>query len=290
MSHMEKYGLELAGVNVCLSTDQELTITDRLTPFLVNGEMLEPDCFIEITSCELFPPIPKEGERRGPAYHVYCGEEQWIFHYKDATDKPYAWVRMLPSGDIQVRYLPEYASFFTGTAGLFNRIGAENLFLQYQRLILHAAFVKDKEKAILFSGPSGIGKSTQAELWRQHKKAEIVNGDKVAIGQVNDVWTAWGIPYAGTSRIYRRESAPIEAIVILQQAKINRIQKLVASKAAARLYPEFTMHTWDEIYVDKVLEILRKIVTEVPVYLMECLPDESAVTYLNDFLEKERTT
>ena len=42
----------------------------------------------------------------------------------------------------------------------------ESRLLANDRLILHASVIRQKNHVILFSAPSGTGKSTQAELWR----------------------------------------------------------------------------------------------------------------------------
>ena len=53
----------------------------------------------------------------------------------------------------------------------------------FQTILLHGAFVDYGERGLVFTGPSGIGKTTQAELWQQYAGARIVNGDKVHVSQ-----------------------------------------------------------------------------------------------------------
>ena len=60
---------------------------------------------------------------------------------------------------------------------------------------------------ILFSGPSGIGKSTQAALWQRYAGAEIVNGDRALVRP--DTGTVSGVFYAGTSGISRNVTASL---------------------------------------------------------------------------------
>ena len=45
-------------------------------------------------------------------------------------------------------------------------------------MVLHCSVLKVKSGVILFSGPSGIGKSTQAGLWTKYRKARVINGDR----------------------------------------------------------------------------------------------------------------
>lgn len=99
-------------------------------------------------------------------------------------------------------------------------------------------------------------------------------------------WTAWGIPYAGTSGIYRNERAQISALVVLKQAKENRICKLSGVEALRYLYPETTIHQWDAKFVEKVTSLLLQLISAVPVFLLECVPDESAVLMLQEKVSK----
>ena len=67
-------------------------------------------------------------------------------------------------------------------------------------LVLHSAYIITRQgQGILFSGPSGIGKSTQAALWQRYAGAEIVNGDRALVRP--DTGTVSGVFYAGTSGI-----------------------------------------------------------------------------------------
>lgn len=52
-------------------------------------------------------------------------------------------------------------------------------------LVLHCAYMQREGKAILFSAPSGTGKTTQATLWEKHRGTRVVNGDKALIRRVD---------------------------------------------------------------------------------------------------------
>ena len=55
-----------------------------------------------------------------------------------------------------------------------------NVLLTKGVLHLHSSFVLYKDKALVFTAPSGIGKTTQAELWRDFQGALIVNGGRLS--------------------------------------------------------------------------------------------------------------
>ncbi len=80
-----------------------------------------------------------------------------------------------------------------------------------------------KYGAVLFTAPSGTGKSTQAELWRKHRGASIINGDCTLIAEDDGVFTAFGFPFSGTSGIFENRKAPIAAVVYLRNLNIFAI-------------------------------------------------------------------
>lgn len=82
-----------------------------------------------------------------------------------------------------------------------------------------------------FCGRSGIGKSTQANLWKEYENALILNGDRCAVGFVDGAANAFGLPFCGTSGICLNFSLPIAAIISLGQAPENRITRLSGVRA-----------------------------------------------------------
>ena len=54
-------------------------------------------------------------------------------------------------------------------------------FAKLNALFMHASAIEYKGNGIIFAGYSGVGKTTQAELWKKHMHADIINGDKAFI-------------------------------------------------------------------------------------------------------------
>lgn len=281
---MKTFFINLAGCVVKMQLVNDITISERLIPFLLREQPHKVDIILDVRSCTQLPTYDRGGYWEGTNYYVYHEKELRIFHVNEVGNPPFSVTCFREDGNVSFLYLTEYEHYFTGSSGIFNKIGTEQLLLQQNRLLLHASFVTYDGNGILFSGPSGIGKSTQAELWKRTMGAEIINGDRAALGLSDEGWTAWGIPYAGTSGICHNESASLLAIVVLRQAKENRICKLSPVEALRHLYPEVTIHQWDVKFVEKVTCLLTKLISVVPVFLLECLPDESAVAILKEKL------
>lgn len=223
-----------------------------------------------------------------PGYIVYQFEDKQI-RYIGSVEQDWenAYMRVEHEGYIhKVQLLEsEYTEKF-GAKTVLNAMAMEHLALEVNGIILHASYINHNGRAILFTAPSGTGKSTQAALWEEHRKAEIINGDRVLIRTIEGKAYASGIPFAGSSNYCKNVSLPIDAIVYLAQAPKTTIEKMSLPKAFRNLWQECTINTWNTEDVEKATAVLIDILKEIPVYYMPCTPDESAILALEDELKK----
>ena len=172
---------------------------------------------------------------------------------------------------------------------LFNAMGFDVLLAKEKKLILHASFIAFQNKAILFSAPSGTGKSTQADLWQKYVRGvEIINGDRAIIGIEDNGVKAYGLPFCGTSKITLNQSFNLSTIVILRQGKINKLIELAAKDGYKYLYSQVNWIGWDKKLQINILDLLEKVVNSIKIYYFECLPEQSAVKMLKTMITKER--
>lgn len=161
----------------------------------------------------------------------------------------------------------------------------DKLLLPMNRVILHASAVIHNGEAILFTAPSGMGKSTQASLWEERLGSEIINGDKVIVSVDGNRPVAYGGPIAGTSRIFRDICAPIKAIVYLHQGETNQAGLLDQRHSFMNLYSQVIKRGDDPAFNQALLPLLEDIATKVPMLDYTCLPETSAVDYLLERLD-----
>lgn len=154
-------------------------------------------------------------------------------------------------------------------------------------VVLHSSLIEWEGKAIVFTAPSGTGKSTQAELWHRFRGAEVINGDRCGLLLRNGAVRAEGVPFSGTSGICKKRSLPVAAIVYLSQSPENTVRRLRGYRAFARIWEGCTVHTWDPEAVSAVTDTVSRIVSAVPVYHLACTPDEMAVQVLQAQLQQE---
>ena len=153
-----------------------------------------------------------------------------------------------------------------------------------QTALFHAAAVSFKDSAYMFLGKSGTGKSTHARLWQQYiEGVELVNDDNPVV-RIMDNGQAWvfGSPWSGKTPCYRCVSYPLKGIVLLSQAPYNKIERLRGIQAYAALVPSISGMRWDEPVADGLHQTENALVSYVPVWHLDCLPDEAAACICNE--------
>lgn len=163
---------------------------------------------------------------------------------------------------------------FSGSAGdvLFR-----NLILHHHGIVVHASAIEWEGKGIIFSAPSGVGKSTQSNLWKRHMNAKILNDDRPAVRMINEQPFLYGTPWSGSSAKFLNKSVPLKAIVLLEQSPEDRIEKLSGYEPARQLLPRCFLPYYDMEYMKLALDTIEKIIASVPVYALKCKPDKDAV-------------
>ena len=157
-----------------------------------------------------------------------------------------------------------------------------NVLLTKGVLHLHSSFVLYKDKALVFTGPSGIGKTTQAELWRDFQGALIVNGDACLLRRMEDGWHAFGTPVHGSSPYCENREAPLSALVVLKQGRENRLERLDAFSALSECLPEFYRPRMDPETEDTFWKAADSLFREIPVYKLTCRPDREATELVKE--------
>lgn len=144
-------------------------------------------------------------------------------------------------------------------------------------LLIHASCINWRGEGIIFTAASGVGKTTQAELWAKYKKAEIINGDKVIVECGNKSCYAWGSPWKGSSPYGINKRVPLKALLVLSQSKNNYLKKLSVSEIMEQLFPHVFFPSWNELCADQIIRSLDSMINHIPVYHLSCRPDEAAV-------------
>ena len=279
--------LTIADIPITLVTDQVLPMDEAFAPFTRRSGGARYTARFRETA--VLPPIPEKVLWEGPCDRFHPdGSGGWLRSFFDAprSREPYAVGRYeYAHGYIQVDYLARGRRCVCDLNNTFFHLGLEALLCQEGKFCLHAACVTTERGALLFAGPSGRGKSTQAELWCRHQGGRLLNGDRPILGQKQGRWTAWGSPYAGSSRCYRSDSAPIAAILVLEPWGPCQIRRLPLGEAFRRIYALLTMYSWDGRFTAAALDFAAALAADVPVYAYQCTADAASPAFLAASLE-----
>ncbi len=148
---------------------------------------------------------------------------------------------------------------------------------------LHAALIEYHGIGIAFLGPSGIGKTTQAELWNRYRDARIINGDITFVQEENGDFWGVGTPWHGSSPYCENRRVRLKALVILKQAKNNSLRTLEGYEKVREVSNSVFYPRWVEDGMELCLQTLDQLLCSLPVLELSCIPEETAVA----LLEKE---
>lgn len=282
-----KVTLCLGSVVFSITIDREIILNPGLERFLMSEET-KPDVSVQF--------VWEWDEKQLPCMENYLGKDSLLKYFR-SKDRYYAWV-IADEQTYQARteYTPdcEHIECYINEARCHERlvnVGTLLRFLpmravfdRFGILFFHASQIAYRGKGILFTAPSGTGKTTQAKLWRDCRGAELVCNDRTLIRRTGEKWMTYGYPLDGSEPVRSTKVMTLGAIVLLHQGKENRVERLHGAKAVAELMSQLVLDAWDVDArmhaVDRILDVMK----EIPVYRLSCRPEPDAVICLEEKL------
>lgn len=257
-----------------------------LAPFRVQEAAQTHRFLFELT--QTLPPPAGPELADFPGYRVYAdgeGTVRYIGSVQNGWENGY--IRAQHRG--KEHHILLKADQFSGPIGVktvLNAMEAEHLVVQAGGFVFHSSYIEYEGKAVLFTAPSETGKSTQADLWHALRGARIVNGDRSVIRVEKEMVCAAGLPFAGSSQYCENRTLPLAAVVYLQQAPQTTIRRLKGVEAFRRIWEGVSVNTWNKEDITRVTELVQQVIGQVPVFQLDCTPDESAVNALEQMLRQ----
>lgn len=236
----------------------------------------DEDFDICLLDSPLMPKVPMLHRQSGIEYYNSPAGQLRIYTQLTAADGCQVACLLRPNGKNTLYYPASRWEHYAQELHCMHLIGCEKLLLKHQAFLLHSAVVMMDGKTVLFSGPSGVGKSTQAQLWKDCLGAKVVNGDRCVIMKKQDTFYGGGSPWSGTSGIHCADQAPIAGIFLVNQSPENSVVRLGAA-AFIPLLTQSIVNSWDTDFMARVTGLITELLAQVPVYRLNCRPDQKAV-------------
>lgn len=209
--------------------------------------------------------------------------EAWYYTFPDG--QIYACCREESEGHFSIHYQQDLKEYLAGNATLFYLSALEYRMIRKGDMVLHSSYILDQEQAVLFTAPSGTGKSTQAHLWHDVRGSQIINGDRALLQKGEHGWIAGGWPMSGSSGISTPRLAPIRAVIILSQSSQNLGYRLSPEEGFEALKKEIVLRPWSTGDIAQAGEQLQDFCSQIPIYAYACRKDPSSVTDLLHIIE-----
>lgn len=280
----------IAGIGIQVSVPDDWMYRDEreLAPFV--HEPVTADWELDVRTTEELPEPEGELIFRESGKRIYYHQDQeirYIGSVEQGWQNAYLWACCRENRVQTLVKQDELRDVITPKV-VMNSLCAEHMIAKHDGFLLHASYILHNGRAILFTAPSGTGKSTQADLWCRLRGAELINGDRAAVRVGENEINAWGIPFSGSSGVGKNAVAPLGAIVYLSQAPVTTISRLKGFRAFRQVWEGCCVNAWNRADLEKCTQTVTTAVSRVPVFHLACTPDESAVVALEEALKKQR--
>lgn len=170
---------------------------------------------------------------------------------------------------------------------LFHAIRYAFLYLAQKQgmFAIHSASILYKGKAWLFSGHSGMGKSTQANLWKELYQTPIINGDLNLVALTENGPVIYGIPWCGTSGISDTNTYPLGGIILLGRSTIDSCEELTANEKVLLVTQRLISPSWDEKMLLNNITFSTTLAKKISICRLSCTKNPSAAETLKKWID-----
>jgi len=156
-----------------------------------------------------------------------------------------------------------------------------HLALHRNAIMIHASGVILNNKGLIFSGFSGIGKSTMAGLW-QTNGYELINDDRLLLRVIDGRCHVFNtpMPYADSPK-----SNILNHAFLLKQHPENYLAALHGINKLTRIMAYCIQHHYNKEHVQIIMNTMHAIVSDITIHELGFFPDNKVVNLLKNEFE-----
>lgn len=180
----------------------------------------------------------------------------------------------------------EFSDGYLEALAIYRRIC--DAVLDDHMFLFHCSAVGYDGKAVLFTAPSGTGKSTQASLWAKYLKDRvcIVNDDKPLIQITDQGAMVYGTPWSGKHHRNTNCALPVKAVILLERGEVPQIKREQPGNVYPYLYQQVYKFQEEEKML-KLLKLFNDFVLKIPVYRLKANISEESVKAVREALYRD---
>lgn len=150
------------------------------------------------------------------------------------------------------------------------------LTVNHDAIMLHASGIFDGDKGRIFSGFSGTGKTTMANIWKS-KGSLLINDDRLIIRKKGSNYFIYNTPMFYTDE---PKHAPLDTIYLLSHSPENTVRKLSGVKAVSRLMAYCIQHGYARNILENHTAFLSELINHIPVHELGFVPNTTVIDFI----------
>jgi hypothetical protein len=135
-------------------------------------------------------------------------------------------------------------------------------------LLVHAAGAVVNDRAFVFAGHSGDGKTTLSHLL-ETEGAELLSDERIALRRNGSGFTAYGTPWPGEGNVVSAAAYPLGGVFLLRKGSEHRLWDAPRSKLAAELLSRSIVPYYLAHETSLIAGLIGDLVQSVPLRILE---------------------
>ncbi len=279
--------ISIAEFIIELNAEIPIKLESGYLPFLCKSAESKPDIKIDCMDgfpdiiSELGTPVFEAENEFQKFYSIYQNNDDLLFAmYNQQNINQLQQIAVLNS-DLSAWKLyckPEADGFYYPLKYPFGPIMMHYLTQKTGSAMMHASCVYDGKVGRIFTGFSGNGKSTMADIWNKNG-CTVINDDRIIIRQIDGQIFAFNTPMFYPDK---PKKAPVKFVYLISHSPENKIKKLSGAAALSRSMAFFIQNNFDKKQINNQFNFFNSALEHLQVFELGFVPDEKVINFVVD--------